>query len=73
MGATGLVEMIIALRALRDGHTPVTVNLHNPDEDFREWVSVGHRSVSANKMALLTNAGFSGINAALVIAREKTK
>jgi len=73
MGATGLVEMIIALRALRDGHVPFTVNLHNPHEDFREWVSVGHRLVSANKMALLTNAGFSGINAALVIAREKTK
>jgi len=73
MGATGLVEMIIALRALKEGCVPFTVNLQDPHEEFREWVFVGQRPVRAGAMALLTNAGFSGINAALVIAREETE
>jgi 3-oxoacyl-[acyl-carrier-protein] synthase II len=70
MGAAGLVELIIALRALRELMVPPTVNLQEPDGNFREWVSVSQKPIRPDTMALLTNAGFSGINASLVIARR---
>ncbi len=68
MGAAGLVELIIALRALKEKKVPPTVNLKDPDEDAAGWVSSMQRPLVENKKALITNAGFSGINAALVLA-----
>jgi 3-oxoacyl-[acyl-carrier-protein] synthase II len=68
MGAAGLVEMIIALRALKERIVPSTVNLTEPDDDARGWVSGGHLALEAGALALVTNAGFSGVNTALVLA-----
>ncbi len=68
MGAAGLVEMIIALRALREQTAPPTINLKDCEEDARGWVSSGHQRVDKDKMALITNAGFGGINAALIVS-----
>ncbi|MBI5664963.1 MAG: beta-ketoacyl-[acyl-carrier-protein] synthase family protein [Nitrospirae bacterium] len=68
MGAAGLVEMIIALRALKEKTVPPTVNFKDADDDAQGWASGSQRPVEENKCALLTNAGFSGINAALVLA-----
>jgi len=67
MGAAGLVEMIVALRAIKEKIVPPTVNLKDADEDAAGWASGRERSLDENKCALLTNAGFSGINAALVL------
>lgn len=67
MGAAGLVEFIIALKALKEKTVPPTVNLKTADDDAKGWVSRRKRGVGPNKMALLTNAGFSGINGALVL------
>ncbi len=68
MGAAGLVEMIIALRALKERIVPPTVNLTEPDDDARGWVSGGQQAFRAGAFALVTNAGFSGVNTALVLA-----
>ncbi len=68
MGAAGLVELLIALRALREGTVPPTVNLKEPDDAARGWVSDRKRPVRRNTKALVTNAGFSGANTALVLA-----
>lgn len=68
MGAAGLVEMIIALRALKERIVPPTVNLTEPDDDARGWVSGGQQAIQAGALALVTNAGFSGVNTALVLA-----
>jgi 3-oxoacyl-(acyl-carrier-protein) synthase len=68
MGAAGLVEMIIALRALRERKVPPTVNLKESDEDARGWVSDRQQPVREKALALVTNAGFSGVNSALVLA-----
>jgi len=68
MGAAGLVEMIIAQRALREGTVPPTVNLKEPDDDARGWVSDRQQAVRRQALALVTNAGFSGVNTALVLA-----
>jgi 3-oxoacyl-[acyl-carrier-protein] synthase II len=68
MGAAGLVEMIIALRALKERMVPPTVNLTEPDDDALGWVSGGQQALHAGALALVTNAGFSGVNTALVLA-----
>jgi 3-oxoacyl-[acyl-carrier-protein] synthase II len=68
MGSAGLVETIIALRALKEKTVPPTVNLKTADDDAQGWVSDKHRTLPHNKTALITNAGFSGINTALVVA-----
>ncbi|MEK7308447.1 MAG: beta-ketoacyl synthase N-terminal-like domain-containing protein, partial [Nitrospirota bacterium] len=67
MGAAGLVETIIALRALKEKTVPPTVNLKVADDDAQGWASSRQRELSENKMALITNAGFSGVNTALVV------
>lgn len=68
LGAAGLIEMIIAMRALREKNTPPTVNLKQADDDALGWVSSKRCYIGENApMALMTNAGFGGINAALVI------
>jgi len=56
MGAAGLVEMIIALHALRDRMIPPTVNLKEPDDDARGWVSDRQQPVREQTLALVTNA-----------------
>ena len=73
MGAAGLVEMIIALRALRERIVPPTVNLAVPDDDARGWVSGRQQALQAGALALVTNAGFSGVNTALVLGRTTSE
>ncbi len=68
MGAAGLVEMIVALRALRVNNVPPTVNMVEVDDDAQGWVANRSQDVDRNALALLTSAGFSGVNAALVLA-----
>ncbi len=67
MGAAGLVEMIIAQRALQQNTAPPTVNLQHPDGDAAGWASGEQQPVLAGTRALITNAGFSGVNTALVL------
>jgi 3-oxoacyl-[acyl-carrier-protein] synthase II len=67
MGAAGLVEMLIALRALRVGIVPPTVNLTEPDDDAAGWVLNQQQAVREQTLALVTNAGFSGVNTALLL------
>lgn len=69
MGAAGLVELIVAVRALSAGVAPPTLNLEQPGDDARGWVLAEPRPLEASGHALVTNAGFSGINTALVLGR----
>jgi 3-oxoacyl-[acyl-carrier-protein] synthase II len=70
MGAAGLVEMIIALRGLRENIALPTVNLRETDADADGWVHDEARPIGAKKTAFMTNAGFSGINTALVLTGQ---
>jgi len=72
MGAAGLVEMIIAFHALRARKAPPTVNLKCPDDDALGWVSDHQQPVREQTVALVTNAGFSGVNTALVLAHGES-
>lgn len=66
MGAAGLVETLLALRSFREQVVPPTVNLEDADDDAAGWVAAVPRPVAA-AAALVTNAGFGGINSALVL------
>ena len=73
MGAAGLIETLIALRSLKEGKALPTVNLVVPDDCAEGWVSRESRPICSECSALLTNAGFGGINAALVLSRWRGK
>jgi 3-oxoacyl-[acyl-carrier-protein] synthase II len=64
------VELIIALRAIREGVVPPTVGLENADPDAEGWVSDSARRLGGKRSALMTNSGFSGINTALVLTGQ---
>ncbi len=68
MGAAGLIEMIIAMKVIKEGAVPPTVNLREADPEAGGWVSAEHRLIRKNSVALMTNAGFGGINSAIVLA-----
>jgi 3-oxoacyl-[acyl-carrier-protein] synthase II len=70
MGAAGLVEMIIAQRALSEKCVPPTVNLDEADAEACGWVSDRRQGIGPGTLALVTNAGFGGVNTALVLAPE---
>jgi 3-oxoacyl-[acyl-carrier-protein] synthase II len=67
MGTAGLLEILIAERALAERLVPPTVNLQVPDDDAFGKVDAMPQSVAAGKVAMVTNAGFSGINSAVVL------
>lgn len=67
MGAAGLLETIVALKGLDAETVPPTVNLVNPDDDARGWVSPDPVPLKRVGRALVTNSGFSGVNTALVL------
>jgi len=71
LGAAGLVETLIALHALRAGRIPSTVNLAEVDDAAAGWAAAAPVAVSGRHAAIV-NAGFGGINSALVISREET-
>lgn len=69
MGAAGLIETILTFRCLQEGCVLPTVNLRQPDELAVGQVSAESVPTSA-RVALSTNAGFGGVNAALVLSAE---
>lgn len=66
MGASGIIETIISLKALEYGFIPPTAGFQNPDKLSEGWVSSTKQEIK-NKKILKTNSGFGGINAALIL------
>jgi len=69
MGASGLVEVIVALESLKRGLVPPTVGMKNVDDLASGWVYTEAQPLSDRPITLSTNAGFGGINAALLLKR----
>jgi len=68
LATAGLLEAIIALKCMDENTILPTVNFSEPDDDcMGEWISSKKRLVSCNKYTLKVNAGFGGINAALIL------
>jgi len=66
LGAAGLIETIVALKAQEEGSIPATVGLKNIDPEAKGWVSASPQKLK-KKTVILNNCGFGGINAALVL------
>jgi len=66
MGASGIIETIIAIQSLKNKIIPPTAGFRNPDEFSDGWVSSETTNFAEN-IILKTNSGFGGINAALLL------
>lgn len=68
LGAAGLAEVLLALEFLRRGRIPPTVGLRRATDVAAGWVSTEPRSVDSAGLAISTNSGFGGTNAAVALA-----
>ena len=68
LGASGVVEAIIAIRSLMMGRIPPTLNLQRPAFDLDV---VSEVRVTELRRVLSTSFGFGGHNAALLFTREQ--
>ncbi len=70
MGATGAVEMVAALGALRTGVVPPTAHLNQPDPDCDlDYVTEGARQLPVLDQVMSNSFGFGGNNAVLIARR----
>jgi 3-oxoacyl-[acyl-carrier-protein] synthase II len=67
LGASGAVELIACIHAVRDGIIPPTINLHNPEPGFNIDL-VPHTARQAKvKYAMNNTFGFGGHNVTLIV------
>ena len=69
LGAAGLIEVILALKAVQERLIPATVGLQDIDPEAKGWVSTSPQKIK-QKTIVLNNCGFGGINAALILKRN---
>jgi 3-oxoacyl-[acyl-carrier-protein] synthase II len=68
LGAAGLLEIIICIKSLQEKLIPGTVGLSLADDEAVGWVNSGAIKCD-NSLTLSVNAGFGGVNAAVVISK----
>ncbi|MEX2218674.1 MAG: beta-ketoacyl-ACP synthase II [Phycisphaerales bacterium] len=69
LGASGAVEMVACVHAVRDGVIPPTINLENPDEGFDMDLVPGHARERRVQYAMNNTFGFGGHNVTLIVGR----
>jgi 3-oxoacyl-[acyl-carrier-protein] synthase II len=69
LGASGAVEMVACIHAVRDGVIPPTINLDNPDEGFDMDLVPHHARERRVKHAMNNTFGFGGHNVTLIVGR----
>jgi 3-oxoacyl-[acyl-carrier-protein] synthase II len=69
LGAAGLVQFLVAARALSRNIAPPSVGLTDPDPDAAGWVHSSPKPLTSASIALSTNSGFGGVNTAILIGR----
>jgi 3-oxoacyl-[acyl-carrier-protein] synthase II len=73
LGATGAVELIVAIKTINQSIIPPTINLENQDErcDLKmDYVPLKAREAKVDT-ALSNSFGFGGHNACLVVGRVR--
>lgn len=66
MGGAGLLQTIAAVKALATGMAPPTVGLHRAGKEAEGWCRASPQPLSGIR-ALVVNAGFGGVNAAVIL------
>lgn len=66
LGSCGLIEVIVASRALAEQKIPPTVGLQEPEPDIAGCVTTETSKIDGRHI-LSTNSGFGGINTAIVL------
>ncbi len=69
LGASGAVESIACVHAVRDGIIPPTINLDNPDEGFDVDLVPHHARERRIRYAMNNTFGFGGHNVTLIFGR----
>jgi 3-oxoacyl-[acyl-carrier-protein] synthase II len=69
LGASGAVEMIACIHAVRDGIIPPTINLDHPDEGFDMDFVAHHARERRIAYAMNNTFGFGGHNVTLIVGR----
>jgi 3-oxoacyl-[acyl-carrier-protein] synthase II len=68
LGASGGVELVLTVLAIRDGVVPPTINLDHPDPQCDLDYTPGQPRQRTLKAAMSNSFGFGGHNASLVVA-----
>lgn len=71
LGASGAVELIVCIKAIKESIVPPTINLENPDErcDLKmDFVPLKARQAEVN-IAMSNSFGFGGHNACLIVGK----
>ena len=71
LGASGALELIVSIQALREGIAPPTVNFLEPDPDIGIDPVSGGPTPFAGEVALSNSFAFGGVNATIVVARPR--
>ena len=69
LGATGAVEAIFSILAIRDNVAPPTINLDNPSEGCDINLVPHHAQERKIDIALSNSFGFGGTNGSLIFSR----
>ena len=69
LGASGAIEMVACIHAVKDGIIAPTINLENPDEGFDIDLVPHHARERKVKYAMNNTFGFGGHNVTLIVGR----
>lgn len=69
LGASGAVEAIFCVMAVKDGFVPATIHYQVPDEDCDLDVVPGEGRAASIRYAMSNSLGFGGHNASLIFKR----
>lgn len=70
LGAAGAVEAIFSIKAMNDGICPPTLNLENPDEDFKDLDLVPLKAKKKDLKVVMSNSfGFGGTNSSVIFKK----
>lgn len=70
LGGAGAIEAALGSLILSQGIMPGTAGFKSPEKGARNYISAENRTI-CKEYLLSTNSGFGGINAALILKREK--
>jgi 3-oxoacyl-[acyl-carrier-protein] synthase II len=68
LAAAGLVQILVAGRAMAKRMAPPNVGLSDVEDNAAEWASQNAAPLGKSPLVLSTNSGFGGVNTAIVLS-----